>query len=266
MSRADYGIDGPPVVRGLAIFGVVALSIGFAAFRFISEPRWLALVIGYWGVFAGAILLLQPMLMIWSSKVGKLRMRKTLIDSLNLKGYETVLDVGCGRGLLLNEAARRLTSGKAIGVDLWQSEDQSGNRPEATLENARAESVADRVEVKTGDMRDLPFPDESIDAVISSMAIHNVREKEGRAQAIREINRVLRPGGQISLLDFLATDEYLATFQSLGWKDVQRSGLNFGMIPPVRVVSGRKPTYEFPPYGAFYTKIKCRVNVVFMTL
>ena len=241
MSRADYGIDAPPVVRNLAIGGVASLIVGIAALRFLSEPRWLALTIGYWGVFTGAIMLLQPMLMIWSSKVGKLRMRKTLIDSLNLKGNETVLDVGCGRGLLLNEAARRLTSGKTIGVDLWQSEDQSGNRPEVTLENARAEGVAERVEVRTGDMRELPLPDHSVDVVISSMAIHNVRAKEGRVQAIREINRVLRPGGQISLLDFLATDEYLATLQALGWKDVQRSGLSFTMIPPVRVINGRKP-------------------------
>lgn len=241
MSRADYGIDAPPVVRNLAIGGVASLIVGIAALRFLFEPRWLALIIGYWGMFTGAIMLLQPILMIWSSKVGKLRMRKTLIDSLNLKGNETVLDVGCGRGLLLNEAARRLTSGKAIGVDLWQSEDQSGNRPEVTLENARAEGVAERVEVRTGDMRELPLPDQSVDVVISSMAIHNVREKEGRVQAIREINRVLKPGGQISLLDFLATDEYLATFQSLGWKDVQRSGLSFGMIPPVRMVRGKKP-------------------------
>ena len=241
MSRADYGIDAPPVVRNLAIGGVASLIVGIAALRFLFEPRWLALIIGYWGMFTGAIMLLQPILMIWSSKVGKLRMRKTLIDSLNLKGNETVLDVGCGRGLLLNEAARRLTSGKAIGVDLWQSEDQSGNRPEVTLENARAEGVAERVEVRTGDMRELPLPDHSVDVVISSMAIHNVREKEGRVQAIREINRVLKPGGQISLLDFLATDEYLATFQSLGWKDVQRSGLSFRMIPPVRMVRGKKP-------------------------
>ena len=241
MPRADYGIDAPPVIRTLAISGVACLIVGIAAFRFLSHPRWLTLVIGYWGVLVGTMLLLQPLLMLWSSKVGKLRMRKALIASLNLRGNETVLDVGCGRGLLLNEAARYLTSGKAIGVDLWQSEDQSGNRPEVTLENARAEGIVDRVEIKTGDMRELPLPDHSVDVVISSMAIHNVREKEGRAQAIREINRVLRPGGQISLLDFLATDEYLATLQSLGWKDVQRSGLSFGMIPPVRVVSGKKP-------------------------
>lgn len=66
------------------------------------------------------------------------------------------MDVGCGRGLLLNAAARRLTPGKAIGIDLWQSVDQSGNRPEATLANARLEGVAGLVEVKTGDMRELP--------------------------------------------------------------------------------------------------------------
>ena len=241
MSPADYGIDAPPVVRNLALGGTAIVILGIIFLKFTSIPSFLSLIVGYWGIFAGGSMVLTSLFMIWSSKVGKLRMRKALIDSLNLQGNETVLDVGCGRGLLLNEAARRLTSGKAIGVDLWQSEDQSGNRPEVTLENARAEGVAERVDVRTGDMRELPLPDHSVDVVISSMAIHNVREKEGRAQAIREINRVLRPGGKISLLDFLATDEYLATFQSLGWKDVQRSGLSFRMIPPVRVVSGGKP-------------------------
>jgi len=40
-----------------------------------------------------------------------------------------VLDVGCGRGLLLIGAARRLTTGKAVGVDIWQAEDRVGNLP-----------------------------------------------------------------------------------------------------------------------------------------
>jgi cyclopropane fatty-acyl-phospholipid synthase-like methyltransferase len=70
-----------------------------------------------------------------------------------------VLDVGCGRGLLLIGAAKRLTTGKAVGVDIWQTEDLSGNRPEATLENARLERVAERVGVKDGDARRLPFAD-----------------------------------------------------------------------------------------------------------
>jgi arsenite methyltransferase len=241
MSRADYGIDAPPVVRNLAVGGAAIVMVGNLFLKLSSIPHILALIIGYWGIFAGGSMVLMSLLMLWSSKVGKLRKRAMLIGSLKLKGNETVLDVGCGRGLLLNEAAKQLPHGKAIGIDLWQTMDQSGNKPEVTLENARAEGVTERVEVKTGDMRELPLPDASVEAVVASLSIHNVPNKEGRAKAIQEIHRVLKPGGQIALLDFMATDEYFATLRSIGWKDVQVSGLSFWMFPPVRVVSGKKP-------------------------
>ena len=143
MSRADYGIDAPPVVRNLGIGGSAIFLIGIAAFVFISETAWLMYILGFWGIFAGGSMLVTSLLMVWSSKVGKLHKRRTLIESLNLKGDETVLDVGCGRGLLLNEAANHLPTGKAIGVDLWQSADQSGNHPDVTMQNARAEGVAE---------------------------------------------------------------------------------------------------------------------------
>jgi ribosomal protein L11 methylase PrmA len=67
--------------------------------------------------------------LIWDSKVGKLWSRDRLLDGLELRGDETVLDVGCSRGLLLVGAAKRLTTGKAPGVDIWQAEDQIGNPP-----------------------------------------------------------------------------------------------------------------------------------------
>ena len=241
MSRADYGIDAPPVVRNLAVGGAAIVIVGIIFFKLISIPHILSLIIGYWGIFAGGSMVLTSLLMVWSSKVGKLRKREMLIESLKLKGNETVLDVGCGRGLLLNEAARHLPNGKAIGIDLWQTKDQSGNKPEVTLENARAEGVSERVEIKTGDMRELPLPDGSVDAVVASLSIHNIPDKEGRAKAIKEIQRVLKPGGQIALLDFMATNEYLASFHALGWDDIQRSDPSFMMFPPVRVVSGKKP-------------------------
>jgi hypothetical protein len=59
------------------------------------------------------------------------------------------------------------TTGEATGVDIWQAEDLSGNRPEATLENARREGVEDRVRIHTADMRKLPFPDGTFDVVVS---------------------------------------------------------------------------------------------------
>src|SRR5690242_1981655 len=70
--------------------------------------------------------------------------------------------------------------GPGVGVDLWRNVDQSGNSAEATLRNAVAEGVADRVEVQTGDMTALPFEDNSSDVVVSSLAIHNISGRAGR--------------------------------------------------------------------------------------
>ena len=111
----------------------------------------------------------------------------------------------------------------------------------ATLANAKAEGVANLVEVKTGDMRELPFEDQTIDVVVSSLAIHNIPDKQGRAKAIQEIARVLKPNGQVALLDFQCTDEYVQTLHELGWHEAKLSGLQFQMFPPVRVVTGKKP-------------------------
>lgn len=241
MPRADYGIDAPPVVRNLGLAGAGLILVGLLFLNLLSIPQWISLILGYWGLLAGVSMVLTALLMVWSSKSGKLREGRRLIESLQLNGNETVLDIGCGRGLLLIEAAKQVPQGKAIGVDLWQTTDQSGNRPEATWKNARAEGMVERVEIKTGDMRQLPPPDGSMDAVVASLSIHNVPDQEGRAKAIREIHRVLKPGGQIALLDFQATGEYFRTLRSIGWNDVQVSGLSFWMFPPIRVVSGKKP-------------------------
>ena len=240
--KADYGIDAPPVVRNLLFAGAASIIAGVVLNLVLASVQSLiASLLLIWGLLAGVSMRATSGLMVWSSKVGKLRAREQLMDALALRGSETVVDIGCGRGLLLNAAARRLTTGKAIGIDLWQSADQSGNRPEGTLANAQAEGVADRVEVKTGDMRQLPFEDQTIDVVVSSLAIHNIPDKDGRAQAVREIARVLKPNGQVALLDFQCTDEYLQTLRALGWQAAKRSGIRFQMFPPVRVVTGKKP-------------------------
>jgi arsenite methyltransferase len=243
--NGDYGLDAPLVIRNLIIAGIASIIAGILLhFILASAPAWIAPTLLVCGLLSGLCLLGTAALMIWSSKVGKIKFREQLINQLELRGTETVLDVGCGRGLLLTAAARRLTTGKAIGIDLWQSVDQSGNHPEVTLKNAQTEGVADRIEVRTGDMRKLPFEDQTIDVVVSSLAIHNVPDQAGRAQAIREIARVLKPDGQAALLDFECTGEYIQTLRELGWQDAKLSPLIFQIFLPVRVITGKKPALQ----------------------
>jgi arsenite methyltransferase len=241
-SKVNYGIDAPKTVRNLAIGGMLGILAGFfLCSTIVSLHPTIRMIFSISGFLSAAALLSGSCLLLWSSKSGKLREREHLIDTLGLVGNENVLDVGCGRGLLLNGVARRLPHGRAFGIDLWQNIDQSGNSPEAALENAKTEGVADRVEVRTADMRDLPFPDESMDAVISSIAIHNVPDEDGRAQAIREIVRVLKPKGRLALQDIRNIDEYVKMLSNLGCIDIQLSRLNFMILPPIRIITGKKP-------------------------
>jgi len=59
---------------------------------------------------------------------------------------------------VLTAVAGRLTTGRATGIDIWNTLDQSGNAQSVTLRNASLEGVADRVRIETGDMRKCLFP------------------------------------------------------------------------------------------------------------
>ena len=120
---------------------------------------------------------------LYNSKFGKLRLRESLMDTLSWKGDEKVLDVGCGSGLLLIAAARRLREGSAVGVDIWRSEDLSNTDREAALRNARIEGVAERVKVEEGDARQLPFDEATFDVVVSLNVLNNIAKREERASA-----------------------------------------------------------------------------------
>ena len=163
-----------------------------------------------------------------------------LLDRLRLRGDERILDLGCGRGAVLLMAAQHLTTGRAVGVDLWRTADQSGNSAEATQRNAAAEGVADRVELHTGDLTTLPFEDNSFDVVLSSLAIHNISGRAGREKAISEAVRVVRPGGRLLIVDVRATRQYQAQLALLGMNDVAHRGLGWRCWP-TRVVTATKP-------------------------
>lgn len=190
LQRPRYGVDGPAIP---AANGAAGVAFYLAAALWPNARITMAAV--------GTVLLAFTGIYLHTTLRGKLRVWERELDRAGLKGNEQLLDLGCGRGAVLIEAARRLPAGRAVGVDLWSGKDQSGNRPEATLANAAAAGVADRVEVHTADMTALPFADGSFDVVTSAMAIHNIPSPEGRYRAVDEAMRVLRPGGQLLIAD-----------------------------------------------------------------
>src|SRR5215813_8441659 len=114
------------------------------------------------------------LLMLLYIKHGKFRHRERMLSLISWKGSETVLDVGTGRGLLMIGAAKRLTTGKSIGIDVWNSADLSDNRAERTLRNAELEGVSARIEVRNEDAASMSFADAAFDVVLSNLCLHNI--------------------------------------------------------------------------------------------
>lgn len=229
--KPDYGIDAPTAVRNMLIvaaLGVVSLIARLFglwsrhdAIAAIARPLMSA------GVGAGV----GAVWMIYDSRIGKVRERECFLDRITWRGNERVLDVGCGRGLFLVGAAKRLTTGSAVGIDIWNAEDLSGNTPSAPLDNARMEGVSDKVEVQTADARRLPFADATFDVVLSSMALHNIYSASERQTAVREIALVLKTGGRVLIVDVRHLRQYATTLRDAGvdGRSVQ------GVLPPMRI-------------------------------
>ena len=235
----NFGIDGPLVLRNLALIGIGAIALGLAAHHeLLPMSRNVAFICVY--ASAGIVIfnLICITLSIWSSKVGKIREAEKLLSGYNWQGDEKLLDVGCGRGLMMVAAAKRLSTGKAVGVDIWDPGDQSGNCSAVALENAGIEGVDDRVQISDGDARYLPFRNNTFDMIVSSKALHNIINRKERESALHEISRVLKPGGKLEIIDSF---QYAKVLQQIDWKDIKASGLRFQMFPPVRWTIGIKP-------------------------
>ena len=163
----------------------------------------------------------------YTTRRGKFIEWERILDRIQLRGDEIVLDMGCGRGAVLTAVARRLTAGRVTGVDIWNTMDQSGNSRDVTLRNASLEGVADRVLIETADMRTLPFPDATFDLVVSSLAIHNIRSNDDRRRAIAEGFRVIKPGGRMVIADIRATRIYADALRNLGASNIERRRLGW---------------------------------------
>ena len=214
--KLDYGIDAPGLVRLFFLAGsVTALLLAVVFFLTPEGGAWTSTAKA--GFFIATIYLVgMGCLMLYWSTVTKVSQRERTLDLVPWRGDEHVLDVGCGRGLMLVGAALRLNTGRAVGIDVWNAADQSSNGPQGAIDNARVAGVADKIEVQTADMRTLPFGDRTFHVVVSHWVVHNLESQADRDKALAEMTRVLRPGGYLILCDIEHRDAYAARLRELG--------------------------------------------------
>ena len=225
--RGRYGVDGDyrliPAPVLLAGYLLLCLAAATLADLWLASGRMLP---GLGAAIVG-VLLIAAGVSVWRfSRRGKFEVWARLLTRLGLRGDERVLDLGCGRGAVLLIAAKLVPRGSAVGVDIWRA-DQTGNSVQATLANAAAEGVADRVELHTRDMTDLQLPDDSFDLVVSNLAIHNLPDHDARRSAIDEAVRVLRPGGHVVIADLGFTRFYATRLEQRGMADIRRRDLGW---------------------------------------
>jgi SAM-dependent methyltransferase len=239
--QPNYGIDAPNIIKGL-VFGAFIISFLYFLLNYFMGSNIFIWKISIFSIIITCITMLGTvLLMLYSSWYGKIDQAEIVLNKIEWRGDESVLDVGCGRGLFVIKAAERLSSGHVIGIDIWSSKDLSGNNQQAAEDNVRLAEVEDKVFIQYGDACGLEFEDNSFDVVISSLTIHNIESMEDRFVALDEMMRVLKPGGHLLIQDIFCTREY---FDYLSYVEevasMTLSGYQWKIFPFSRVLIVKK--------------------------
>jgi demethylmenaquinone methyltransferase / 2-methoxy-6-polyprenyl-1,4-benzoquinol methylase len=128
------------------------------------------------------------------------RWRRFLVSRIAAAPSSTVLDVACGTAAVALELVRQYGCA-VVGVD------QSAAMLEQARERVARTGASHRITLERGRGEALPFPDASFDALTVTYLLRYVDDP---AEAMRELARVVRPGGRLAMLDFSIPENALA--------------------------------------------------------
>ncbi|MGH9457278.1 MAG: class I SAM-dependent methyltransferase [Thermoanaerobaculia bacterium] len=149
--------------------------------------------------------------------------RRALLEQAAIRPGSRVLDVGCGTGTF-----ELLVKEQHPAVDLVGLDPDSKALARARRKAGRA-GVA--VAFDRGTAAELPYADASFDRVFSSFMLHHIDEKE-RGRALREMWRVLKPGGSLHLLDFGGPESAARGIRGWMLRASRHTRNNFGSVVP----------------------------------
>lgn len=119
--------------------------------------------------------------------------KSRLLDEAGIDEANRILDVGCGTGTLLVLVRRRWKSVTAVGLD--------GDTKVLAIARSKAHKFAEEIALIQAFSFEIPFADGSFDRVLSSLMLHHLTRSE-KVRTLREIFRVLRPGGELHVADW----------------------------------------------------------------
>ncbi len=127
----------------------------------------------------------------WSMR--ELELKRRLIKQARIEPDHRVLDLGCGTATLTILIKQTHPTADVVGLD--------GDRRILAMAAAKAEKADVNLTLDHGLAFELPYPDQSFERVVSSLVIHHLTT-ENKRRTFKEIYRVLRPGGELHILDF----------------------------------------------------------------
>ena len=147
--------------------------------------------------------------------------RGRLLQAANIQEGQRVLDLGCGTGLLTMMIKRSVPDSQVTGLD----------GDEQVLKIARDKYRGTDIQWDHAYATDMPYPDNSFDAVVSSFVTHHLTSAD-KVRAFREVHRVLRPDGWFHIVDFGPPFNLLTRLQAAVMRNFERTADNFdGLIP-----------------------------------
>lgn len=218
-------------LAGLVVFGICGL--------FVTENLRIIL-----GILFAIALLIFGIILKWSvmaynifSYDGKRQLSRQIIQGIaeyvNLPAGGTGLDIGCGSGALAIACAKRNPQGKMVGVDRW-GKDYAEFSLSLCQNNAKSERVSN-TSFQKGNATNLPFPNETFDAVTSNYVYHNVTGVD-KQKLLLETLRVLKKGGTFAIHDLMSKNRYgdmesfCQNLRDMGYEKVQMIDTTEGMF------------------------------------